>query len=79
MPFFYFFNCYFCGEIYYSKLPLTQKKCIKCNKLFFFQKAYHVRLNLTQIEAIKLLQYLKEQKEKKRYFSLKEEIDKLRK
>ena len=68
---FFFFNCYFCGEIYYSRKILKRKKCLTCKKTFAFAKSIKFKLILTYPQAIYLLKFLKYKRKEKKDFDFK--------
>ena len=56
---YYFFRCYHCGSWYYSKKALKNKKCLKCNQSFQFQKSTKFSKDCSQGEAIAIIKELK--------------------
>ena len=56
---YYFFRCYHCGSWYYSKKVIINKKCLKCNRSFGFQKSTKFSKQCSQSEAIAIIKELK--------------------
>lgn len=72
-----FFNCVFCGEVYYTRADLGYKKCLKCNSKFPYKNSVKIAITLTQNHAIQLIQEIKKLKSEKPNLDLRELIEEI--
>lgn len=56
----WFFVCYHCGLWYFSKKRIKQKKCVRCNRTFTFNKSLKFKKECSNQEAILIVKKLKE-------------------
>lgn len=74
---FIFFNCVYCGEVYYTKVDIGYKKCLKCNRKFSYKDSVKVTITLTQNHAIQLIQEIKKLKAEKPHLTLRDLIEEI--
>lgn len=72
-----FFNCTHCGEVYYTKVDLAYKRCLKCNRKFPYKNSIKISISLTQEQAIQLIQEIKKLKAEKSHLDLRELIEEI--
>jgi len=72
------FNCYHCGELYYTQKPIKRKKCFKCSKTFQFSKSKKIKVDIPSHYGVNgiidVLKHLKKLKVEKNNFDFKKEI-----
>ena len=56
---FYFYQCYNCGQWYYSEKVIKVKKCSTCNYSFKFQQSIKFTNSCFPYEAIEITKKLK--------------------
>ena len=60
---FFFYQCYNCGQWYYSEKVIKTKKCLICNHSFQFQKSLKFSKFCLTSEAIETIKNLKKTEE----------------
>ncbi|HEY0089845.1 MAG TPA: DUF1922 domain-containing protein [Candidatus Lokiarchaeia archaeon] len=67
---FFFYQCYNCGQWYYSEKVIKVKKCVRCNRLFQFQKSPKFSKCCLTSEAIEIIKNLKKAEERESQIKL---------
>ncbi|TFF97222.1 MAG: hypothetical protein EU547_04890 [Promethearchaeota archaeon] len=75
---YWIYQCTNCGKLYYSTKRIKRKKCYACHHSFKFSDSVKSQVSVSSREVIKLVQYLKKQRFKQKYFNLIEELNKLK-